>query len=264
MMDKGRVAAHFSRAAKNYDAYAYVQKKMAQRLIVMAKEKGSFYKILEIGCGTGFLTKLLAEAFPHAEIQAIDISSEMLETAKTKLADYPNVSFMMADGEALAGGSYDLIISNAVFQWFHDYRKAFRGMRESLQKNGWLLYATFGENTFHELKLAFAESYKENKISAQYESGPRFRSVDELAEYSKAEGLLGQYESTEHVEYFKSAKEFLHSVKKVGANNSATADKVLTSRRLLLDMLKHYEESQVGNGAVPATYHIIYGQAIQA
>jgi malonyl-CoA O-methyltransferase len=263
MMDKGRVAAHFSRAAKEYDAYACVQKKMAYRLIAMAKEKGPFYKILEIGCGTGFLTKLLVEAFPKAEVQAIDISPEMLNTAKAKLANYQNVSFSLADGEALVGGSYDLIISNAVFQWFHDYRRAFRGMRKSLQQNGWLLYATFGENTFHELKLAFAKSYKENKINAQYESGPMFRSAKELNEYSQAEGLLGRYESAEHIEYFKSAREFLYSVKKVGANNSAKADKVFTSRRLLLDMLKHYEESQLENGAVPATYHVIYGQSVR-
>jgi len=156
-----------------------------------------------------------------------------------------------------------LIISNAVFQWFHDYRRAFRGMRKSLQQNGWLLYATFGENTFHELKWAFAEAYKENKIHVHYEFGPQFRSIEELTEYAQAEGFMGHHESTEHIEYFKSVEEFLHSVKKVGANNSAKADKVFTSRRLILSMLKHYEELQLKNGVVPATYHIIYGEAIQ-
>ena len=49
------------RFAKNLDSYndnAKVQKRMAEKLITMVKNKAP-QKILEIGCGTGFLTELI-------------------------------------------------------------------------------------------------------------------------------------------------------------------------------------------------------------
>lgn len=75
--------------------------------------------ILEIGCGTGYLTQLLCEKFPKAAITAVDLSSGMIELAKEKVRE-DRISFICGDIEELSiERHYDLIISNATFQWFN-------------------------------------------------------------------------------------------------------------------------------------------------
>lgn len=52
-----------------------------------------FNSILEIGCGFGRITKLLAERYPHATIDAIDISEDRLKSARNKVPENKNVNF---------------------------------------------------------------------------------------------------------------------------------------------------------------------------
>jgi len=58
---------------------------LARALPIKAK------KIIELGCGTGNLTKLLAERFPIVPIIAIDNDENQLNKAKEKLKSYKNV-----------------------------------------------------------------------------------------------------------------------------------------------------------------------------
>jgi malonyl-CoA O-methyltransferase len=65
MIDKQIVRQHFSRNAVNYDAYAKVQKKMAEQLLEIIRltldRTAAAPEILDIGCGTGYLTGQLIE-----------------------------------------------------------------------------------------------------------------------------------------------------------------------------------------------------------
>ncbi|MCL6586559.1 MAG: methyltransferase, partial [Anoxybacillus sp.] len=72
MIDKQLMQKRFSERANTYDQFANVQKKMAHEL--MARISRPPKTILEIGCGTGYLTKLLYDAYPHAQLTAIDIA----------------------------------------------------------------------------------------------------------------------------------------------------------------------------------------------
>src|SRR5688500_7035775 len=60
MIDKRLLSKRFSEHAKTYDAYANVQKNMAKQLVDLLPQKNTNHKIniLEIGCGTGYLTRL--------------------------------------------------------------------------------------------------------------------------------------------------------------------------------------------------------------
>ncbi|PHJ38216.1 hypothetical protein P378_10315 [Desulforamulus profundi] len=82
-IEKEQIRKNFCRGASTYDQYAKVQKKMAQELSNKITAVGKeFREILEIGCGTGFLTELLAREFPRANILALDISPRMIKVAK--------------------------------------------------------------------------------------------------------------------------------------------------------------------------------------
>jgi len=78
-------------------------------------------RVLEIGCGTGRITRALAKFF--GEVYAVDISGEMVERARMALRDYPNARVFQNNGrdlavvrEAAAGAPFDFAFSYIVFQ----------------------------------------------------------------------------------------------------------------------------------------------------
>jgi SAM-dependent methyltransferase len=74
----------------------------------------SFNNIVEIGCGFGRITKLLAEAFPEAKIVALDLSPHQLEHADKYCVGCDNIEFYQYDiysEAALPGGKFDLAVA---------------------------------------------------------------------------------------------------------------------------------------------------------
>ncbi|MBN2505255.1 MAG: class I SAM-dependent methyltransferase [Verrucomicrobia bacterium] len=75
-------------------------------------------RVLEIGCGFGRVTRLLAEAWPEAEIMAVDLSPEQLANARRYCSDAPRVRFAPYDfysNEPLPGAGYDMALAVEVF-----------------------------------------------------------------------------------------------------------------------------------------------------
>ncbi len=69
--------------------------------------------VLDLACGTGILTKQIAEKLPHAEIVGVDITKNYLEKAKNKLLSYQNISFIIQDAEKLnLGKKFDCITAS--------------------------------------------------------------------------------------------------------------------------------------------------------
>lgn len=78
-------------------------------------------KVLDVGCGPGNSTYLLARCFASANVIGIDNSPEMLQRARQ---DYPDITFtkMDASGDlASLGDGYDLVFSNAALQWIPEH-----------------------------------------------------------------------------------------------------------------------------------------------
>lgn len=75
--------------------------------------------LLEIGCGIGRLTRVLATR--AASVQALDVSERMLELAKALSAELKNVDWFLGDGTTPGGieaGSVDVCVSHVVFSTF--------------------------------------------------------------------------------------------------------------------------------------------------
>jgi trans-aconitate 2-methyltransferase len=67
--------------------------------------------VLEIGCGVGTLTQLIATNFKNSAIQAMDISPVNVELAKTRLKKFKNVTILAGDIiDAEITGLFDAII----------------------------------------------------------------------------------------------------------------------------------------------------------
>ena len=88
---KQRIVRAFTSQAYAYDLAAEVQlivaDRLARRIEDSAQPKPS--RILEVGCGTGFLSVNLAAAFPHSDLLLTDLAPTMLDLCRRKVGDRP-------------------------------------------------------------------------------------------------------------------------------------------------------------------------------
>ena len=98
-------------------------------------------QILEIGCGLGETTRIIASTFPNASIIGTDISHYLIEIAKEK-SNLGNISFQVADAHALPfeTESVDLVISQRTFQHLVSPSGALKEMVRALKPGGQLLF----------------------------------------------------------------------------------------------------------------------------
>lgn len=277
MVNKVQVQKNFGKYAVTYDQYAVIQKEMARELLEIIRRTGRcFRNILEIGCGTGFLTELLACEYPEAQITATDIAPEMITVAKEKLAIFPNISYFTADGENLSrqenirpSQQFDLIVSNAVFQWFSDYKGAFTQFHYYLEHKGYLIFSTLSSGTFKELYVCLKEGREDITTcrQAKRESAEKEPFIENkyLENLMKSTGFknIGLEETTK-LEYFESCRDFLKSLKMIGAHNYLSDE--LSAKGLgsgIFSLIKNYDALFSGEKGVPATYQCLYGWGLR-
>jgi malonyl-CoA O-methyltransferase len=285
-IDKELVRKHFNRHAHEYDQYAGVQPYMSEKLFERIKSStegmegaegtedvkdSKVSNILEIGCGTGHLTAMLLAFFPSARYDAIDLSEAMVAAARNKLDEHKaRLSFIAADAEALLaqpGGaesplrqSYDLIVSSATFQWFSCPRETVVHCLNKLSPGGLFAFSTFGPRTFYELHESFYAA--ERLLDLPHKPhGQTFLGGSAWERFfSQAAGIRGTWQWSEELREFvyPSVRDFLNSVKRIGAGNAvAGGDRYgISGRRLLLAMQNHYAAHYATPYGIKATYDL--------
>lgn len=122
----------------------------AERLLIQAKALSPFIqsdtqfppnsKVLEVGCGVGAQTILLAQRYPNVQFEAIDHSGESIEKANTlvQMQGITNIHFKQADLLKLPypPESFDCIISSFVFEHIEDPVGALRTCQKAIKKEG--------------------------------------------------------------------------------------------------------------------------------
>lgn len=262
MPDKKLVKMHFSANAGNYDLYAHVQRKMASHLMEFLGpgQGASPNTVLDIGCGTGHLTGLLIKHFPRAQVTAVDIAPGMVEHAERKF-NGRGINFICADAEEMSyEENYDLIASNASFQWFNQTPLTLKRLYSSLTDGGTLCFSTFGALTFSELHQSFVRAARNLGIKKDTAPGQAFYSLGELSRVCA--GLIhtrGEMKCEETFEYmyFDSVKDFFTSVKKIGAGNS-NRTYIHKNPALIKELVKVYETDFRENNKIKVTYHCMY------
>lgn len=154
-----RVAARFDAAAASYDAHSAAQRHAARQLVARIVPLGlpPRPRVLEIGCGTGHLTELLALHLPGAKIRATDLAPTMVAACRDRLGSNPYIDFAVMDGRRPAGADfYDLVCGNLVAQWFDDLPAACARLAARLAPGGVLVLSLPGGETFREWKAAHA------------------------------------------------------------------------------------------------------------
>jgi SAM-dependent methyltransferase len=120
--------------------------------------------VLDIGCGVGRLTRVLAERGRH--VHAIDVSAEMLAQARELNAHLDNVSWHQGDGTTLRpieNAGIDAVVSHVVFQHIPDPQVTLGYVREIgrvLRPGGWAAFQISNDPSIHRPKVAAKEKLK--------------------------------------------------------------------------------------------------------
>ena len=221
--NKELIKKRFEHSFPTYNQNAPVQRLMAYYLAEKIKAySGNIHPItLEIGCGTGFLTSCLVD-FDIKKLLINDLSPEVISYIE-KIA--PHASFLIGDMEVLRfENKFDLIASNAVFQWAEDLDIMLKRFHKILKKGGTLAFTTFGENNFEEIS-------KTTKKKLWY------KSLKELKELFSGFEIQYLEKTTEKME-FDTAKDVLKHIKHIGANAITTQ---VWTKKDLIEFEKNYE-----------------------
>jgi len=104
------------------------------RDLLAAVSAADVRRAVDIGCGPGNSTEVLAACFPGAAVAGIDSSADMIAAARKRL---PQFSFDVAGIEGWSDpGPYDVILANAVMQWVSDHAAVFPRLVAKLAPGG--------------------------------------------------------------------------------------------------------------------------------
>lgn len=203
-VDKELVKNRFGKSLLTYDKNAIVQKHMASELLaaVIRFKGNNFDKILEIGCGTGFLSKEILEQIYFNKLFANDIVDESVN--KIRLLS-EKVTELCGDCEHISFPTgLDLVISNATFQWIENFVSLTEKINSCLNKEGIFAFSTFEKQNLYQIKTItgkslnyYAKSEIENILSGNLKIlfshtetiNVEFESVHEILKHLKLSGV---------------------------------------------------------------------------
>jgi len=233
-MDNKTIINNFSRYAHLYDKYARVQRDAASGLLAHIDTNG-FKDILEIGCGTGNYTLALRSKFKAANITALDLSDRMISIAKNKIND-EKISFIIADAENMSlPGRFDLVTSNASFQWFRDLNGSLKNYKALLNNSGRILFSMFGRGTFPELGVSLKDILGNSAIPAAGFPDPEDIKAALREHFSNV-----KIKEVEFKESFGSLEELLRKIKYSGIRGNGLNGQAVFTASLLSKLEDSY------------------------
>ena len=268
-IDKHKISLSFSKAALRYDMFASFQKQAAREMVNKLSAIGcqpSAMNILDIGCGTGFLTYGIADALPDANIFGCDISHTMVKAASCKLqtARDKKIRLLTADGGVLSYKDeiFDRVASNLTYQWIHDIKTAFLEAYRVLRPNGVFIFSVLGPETLKELRHCYIEA----KARFNRDGLPPFIGFLDKQMIQSALEDAGfkniSIKKTNIIKAYPDMWALLKTMKSIGAGNPfKEGSKSLARGALLKQMAEVYEKEFKGQGSgvsIYATYEVIF------
>ena len=105
-------------------------------------------RILDLGCGDGFLTRRIAQS--GATVVGVDASPQMIAAARER-----GVDARLAQGEALPFNSeFDAVFSNAALHWMTDQEAVLKGVHRALKPDGRLVAECGGQGNIAAIRVA--------------------------------------------------------------------------------------------------------------
>jgi trans-aconitate 2-methyltransferase len=128
----------------DWDGAGYAHISGLQRAMAMASLESvavaGTERVLDVGCGDGYVTRLIASRVPDGSVLGVDPSPRMIEAARTADDRLTNLSFQVGDVTTMTFGSdFDLVVSFNALHWVADQETAYRNIAAALKPNGRVL-----------------------------------------------------------------------------------------------------------------------------
>ena len=150
--------------------------------------------VVDAGCGSGRVTRLIAERLPRGKVIGVDASPSMVEQAREALAGYGDrVEIVLGDlTELLLAEPVDAVFSNATFHWIADHDALFARLHDILRPGGRLVAQCGGEGNVAEFVAAIEAASAMPEFATYFEGWPppwNFAGPDETEERLRAAGF---------------------------------------------------------------------------
>jgi trans-aconitate 2-methyltransferase len=178
--------------------------------------------VLDIGCGDGRITAIIAKSSGNGRVMGADSSAAMLKLAKKMFppSSCPNLRFVQSDARKLRfNGGFDVVFSNACLHWVHEHDRVLAGVNKVLKPGGRIFFQMGGKtNAYLMSKIMqgmirtrdWEKYFRDFKFPWFYPSPAEYRSllkrhglkpvrvflVPKVAEHKGADGLFAWMKTT--------------------------------------------------------------------
>lgn len=233
--DKQNVVKKFEKTLSSYEENAIVQKELADTILYLLKGTGkNFENILEIGGGSGMLTRKLKDNYPESSLRALDI---------VKGCQYPGVEIYEGDAESvmrnIPSNTFDLVISGSTFQWFHSPYRCLAEVYRVVKEKGVFAFSTYLTGTFKEI----------SDLSGQ---GLLYLKAHEWESVIKKVGFEIETIKLKPVTlYFEKISDVFSHLRSTGVNSLAGRNRKVGEMK---ELMRNYP---INNGKYPLTYETL-------
>lgn len=202
-MNPKLIKKQFEKSFETYDDNAVVQRVLAERMVSKISETGKIFEnVLELGSGTGLLTKELVK---HIEIKNY-CANDLVKKSEDCIKNiFPDARFYFGNALKIKPvQKFDLIVSNAVFQWFENFENVCKNFKPMLKKDGLFAFTTFLPDNYREIAdltglslnyktkdeiISTCEKYFEILYAEEYKQTLTFLTPLELLAHMKNTGV---------------------------------------------------------------------------
>ena len=252
---KARIADNFSSSSEFYDQYAVLQRKGAQSLAEQIKALQNRLvpgPILEVGCGTGRLSRALIETLPDRQFVLTDIAPGMVARCRKNLSGHKSglqIDWRIMDAEEMDDRNrYACIVSGLTIQWFQYLEKSMVRLAEALLPGGWLLCSFIGPGSFAE----WIELCESMGLGCTVNPMPDSKNI--VAGLRDHMSELNSWIDNFTIKY-ASARDFFNSLKKTGSSTSVRG--VSLSAAQMRSVLHRWDQSR-HDAPLEVSYSIHY------
>jgi trans-aconitate 2-methyltransferase len=176
--------------ARRYEQqYSFVWSLAAGLVEILDPQPGE--RILDVGCGTGQLTEIIARS--GADVTGMDRDETMIAQAREH---FPSIRFVVADAAQFtlaslqASAPFDAIFSNAALHWMKPPERAAASMAQALRRGGRLVAEFGGQDNIAAISVALTQALEEHGHRDWRERYPwYFPGIGEYASLLEAQGF---------------------------------------------------------------------------
>ncbi|MFT4021062.1 MAG: malonyl-ACP O-methyltransferase BioC [Acinetobacter sp.] len=153
-IDKRKVQQRFAKAKNSYADQAIAQQQICQQLALLIQQycPEQLESVLEIGCGSGNLTRYIRQQQQIQRYILNDIYPDVMEFFPNH-ENEQHYEFCLGDAEKIAfPPDLTAVFSSSALQWMQDLSAVFHKIHRVLQSQGWLCFSIFGPENLKEIK----------------------------------------------------------------------------------------------------------------